>query len=109
MGYEQNCAIRQVPITNGAWVDVVGVNYLPINCNLVIIFNNTGIDIYMKTDPGNANSQVTIQNGQQFEIGAVATPSPEGIRVRFKAGSPDAVCSLLSSAGNVSPVVESIL
>lgn len=102
--YEQRVAIRAVAINAVTWTDIVGLSMLPIDCNLIIIYNNTGVDIFLRTDPNNSNSQVTIGAGLQFELG-----SPSGLRqgTRFTRNG-DPSCSLLSSSGNVSPLVESV-
>src|SRR6266536_2253777 len=103
MPYEERCAIRQLAINAVTWTDIVGVAVLPIGCNSVIIYNQTGVNIYLRTDPGNANSQVTIHDGEQFELGG---PAASSAGVRFVQNCP-AVGSLLSSAGSVSPLIES--
>ena len=107
MTYETRFSIRQASIGAGGFTDIVGQTYIPIDCNVVAIFNNTGVDIYLRSDPGNAASQVTISSGQQFEIGMPGLQSVGGAP-RFISMSTDPVCSLQSSSGTVTPLVECI-
>ncbi len=103
--YETKFAVRLLAINAVTWTDIYG-SALPIDCNTVIIFNNTGVDIFLRSDPSNPNSQITIQTGQQFEIGTTGLPATAGLS-RFPKGSAP-LGSLLSSSGNVSPVIESL-
>jgi len=104
--YEKTFAIRVLAITAGAWTDVVGEAVLPIGCDLVTIYNNSGVDVLLRTDPNNANSQVTIASGQAFEIGS---PGRRPLAdFRFPVNSTYPVCSLQSSVGNVNVLVESL-
>ncbi len=102
MPYEESATIRQLALAaSPTWTDVTGAA-IPIDCNQVVIFNNSGVDIYMRTDPGNPNSQVTINNGQQYEF---TGPVPRGFRShRFPKNS--TVCSLQPSSGTPSVVIE---
>ena len=104
MPYDTRFALRKVPINQNTWTDLVGAAILPIACNNVIVYNNTGQDILLRSDPGNDQSEVLVPNGSQFEIGASVNISGGH---RFPLNCP-AVASLLSSSGNVSLLVESI-
>ncbi len=106
--YEQAHTIRQIALNSATWTDVVGVAYIPLSCNVVIITNLNSVAIALRSDPNNANSQITLQPGQSFQIG-VASPSLNNAGGnRFPVGSGFPVCSLLSTAGNVNAVVECI-
>lgn len=94
--WEESFAIRSVPLNSSTFTDVAD-SFVPIDCNTVVIFNPSNtIAIALRSDPGNANSEVTINPGQQFEIGG---PRPRtGYKpARFKTG--DAVCSLKAASG----------
>lgn len=106
MAYEQTDAIRLLAINAVTWTDVAGVAVLPISCNQVIVFNNSGVSIFLRTDPNNANSQVTIASGQQFEIGSSGGSGPRSFL--FPQGSGNPPCSLLSSSGTVNVLIESL-
>lgn len=101
--YEIQFAIRLLAINASTWIDVVGLAVLPIDCNSVFIFNNTSVNFLLRSDPNNANSQVTIVPGQAFDVagsGAIGT--------RFLRDSPFPICSLLSASGNQNAIIESI-
>lgn len=103
MPYEQSFAIRQLAITSVGWTDVQGLLALPIDCNQVVIYNDSNNDVYLRTNPNVAASQVTIAPGQFFPIGA---PSREG-GYRFPQNCP-AACSLMASTGSPTLIVESL-
>lgn len=105
--YEQYFSIRSMALTAGSWADIVGESYLPLASNIVIVFNNGAVDVYLRSDPGNAASQVTIQPGQQFEIGASGTQISSYIQHRFPLNC-SALGSLKSSSGNTSVLIESL-
>lgn len=107
MVYEQSCALRALALNNATWTDVAGPS-IPIDCNLVIIFNNSGVDIFLRTDPGNANSQVTINPGQQFEIGGAPRPPSFGPSRFISGDSTRAACSLMASSGSPNVLIECI-
>jgi hypothetical protein len=80
----------------------VGIAILPFDCNSVVIFNSSAVNVLFRTDPNNANSQVTIAPGQAFQIltsGAIGT--------RISGSSANPMGSLQSSSGSVSVIVES--
>lgn len=107
MPYESRHAVRSLAINASTWTDISGKAVLPIDCHTIVIFNNTGVTILFRSDPGNANSQVSIGNGQQYEINGSVSQMARG--PRFPAGSDSPVGALLSSSGNVSPLIESTL
>src|SRR6185312_11949211 len=94
--YENTVALRTLQMS-ASWQDIVGLSILPIDCNLVILYNAGTVDILFRTDPNNANSQAVIGPGEQAEIGSVEAPLISE-RYRFIAGSPYPVGSV-SSAG----------
>lgn len=104
MAYERFVAIRSLAISNLDWTDVVGKAVLPIDCNCIVIFNNTGQDVKFRTDPAVAASEVPIASGQQFEVSGSRTPASAP---RFPAGSTDPVGALQASASPVSVIIES--
>lgn len=106
MPYESAFAIRKLPIDQNGFTDIVGPSVLPIDCNVVVIFNDTGQDILLRSDPANANSEVTIHDGQQFEIGTAFSSSARG--ARFQRGSSNPVGALKAAVSGVSPLIESI-
>jgi hypothetical protein len=104
VAYEQTNALRQLGINAATWTDVVGLAVLPISCNQVLVFNNSAVNIFLRTDPGNANSQATIAPGQQYAIGS---PGGGGARsFLFPQGTGNPPCSLLSSSGSVTVTIE---
>ena len=107
MAYETKFAIRPATIQAGAFTDIVGTSMLPIDCNTVLVMNDTGQDINLRTDPANANSQVVVHDGQSFTIGGQDSGGGHG--ARFLAGSQNPVCSLEASVSQVSPLIISIL
>jgi hypothetical protein len=104
MAYEEVFAIRQAALDSTKWTDITGVLLLPIPCNTVVIVNNSGGNIALRSDPGNANSEITIPTGQQFEIGGFRPVKSRN----FRFTSDSIVCSLKPAAGNPVAVVESI-
>lgn len=104
--YEERTAIRTLTINASTYTDIVGTAVLPIDCNLIVIYNSTNVDIDYRSDPGNSSSQVTIPPGGSFEIGSAHAFLATGIR--FPRGC-NPVGSLLSSSGSQSPIIESIL
>lgn len=106
MLYETVVALRQIPINASTWTDIAGSQYIPIACNLIIVYNSTGVTIYYRSDPANANSQITIAAGLNFEIG-MGDRQIRGPR-RFQRDPNIAVGALLSASGNVSPIIECI-
>lgn len=104
MAYERNFAIRQLGLNAVNYTDVQGLGVLPINCNTIVIYNDSNADIYLRTNPAVAASQVTITPGQFFSIGGASWP---GGGFRFPQNcSP--VCSLEASTGTPTVIVESI-
>lgn len=106
--YEQAFAIRNLAISAIIWTDIQGALILPIDCSLIIIFNPASVNILLRSDPNNANSQVTIAPGQQFEIGGAYQGLKSANRHRFPLGGAFPVCSLMSSSGPQTILVESI-
>src|SRR5438094_7926102 len=100
--YESRNALRLLAIVSGSFTDVQGTAVLPLDCNTVIIFNNSGVDVLLRTDPANANSEITLSTGQQFEFTGVNRYS-----FRYPRCGP-AVCALKQSSGNVNVIVASI-
>jgi hypothetical protein len=89
-------------VAASSWTDVQGMALLPIDCDTVIIYNNAAVNILLRTDPGNANSQITLLPGQQYEFGG----NHSGV-YRYPRGCP-AICSLQSVSGTVNVIVESV-
>ncbi len=101
--WEENFAIRSIALNSSTFTDVADIAYVPIDCNTVVILNiSVTIAIALRSDPGNANSEVTVNPGQQFEIGG-NRPRTGYRSARFKAG--DAVCSLKSASGTPTVLV----
>ena len=107
MAYEQVWAIRSLSISNAGFTDIVGAAVLPIACNTIIIVNNSGQTVFLRSDPGNAASEVSILDGQQFEIGGPTDTATRG--PRFPAGTANPAGSLKSATSAISVVVESVL
>lgn len=103
--YEQAVAIRKLGIDQNGFTDIQGTGCLPIDCNIVVIFNSTGQDILYRSDPNNANSEVTINAGQQFELGTAFSSSARQSRFPKNCA---AVGALKASTSAVSPLIESI-
>jgi hypothetical protein len=103
--YELTFAIRVLALTASGWTDLVGLANLPIGCNQIVIYNNNSVPILLRTDPNNANSQITLNDGEAFDIG-VAMPRIGSGGFRFDVNCPP-VCSLQSSAGNLNVIIES--
>jgi len=101
--YESRFAIRTLAIVDTGFTDVKGLAVLPINCNEVIVYNDTGTDILLRSDPSNSASEVTVAAGQYFPIG---TPQKEG-GFRFPQNCPP-VCALKSTSGALTIIVESL-
>jgi hypothetical protein len=101
--YEQSFAIRQLLLGNAAFTDVQGLAVLPIDCNQVIIFNNSNVEVTLATNPNLTSSEVVLEPGQYFPIG---TPSREG-GFRFPQNCP-AVCSLKAASGTPTVIIESL-
>jgi hypothetical protein len=101
--YEQSFAIRQLALNAVGFTDVQGLAVLPIDCNTIVIYNDSNADIYLRTNPGQASSQVTIAPGQFFSIGG---PSQNG-GFRFPQNCPP-VCSLEASTGTPTVTIESL-
>lgn len=90
--WEENFAIRSIALNASTFTDVLGTQFLPIDCNTVVVLNiSVTIAIALRSDPNNANSEVTVGPGQQWEIGG-NRPRTGYRPARFKAGDP--VCSL---------------
>lgn len=103
MGYEQSFAIRQLAINAATFTDVQGLTILPIDCNQIIIFNNSNVEITLATNPNVATSEVVLEPGQYFPIGS---PSREG-GFRFPQNCP-AVCSLKAASATPTVIIESL-
>lgn len=103
MGYEQSFAIRQLQVSSAAFTDVQGLTSLPIDCNQVIIFNNSNVEVSLRTNPNVAASEVVLEPGQYFPIGA---PSRSG-GFRFPQNCP-AVCSLKAASATPTVIIESL-
>lgn len=96
--YETDFAIRSLAIVAGNWTDLAGSS-IPIDCNYIMVFNDSGQDISLRSDPNNASSQATVHDGQMFTIGA-----PRGVdqkTVRFQKGRQNPVASLQPSVSSV--------
>lgn len=100
--YEEKFAIRIMAILAASFTDIVGLALLPINCNFVTVFNNSGVAVLLRSDPGNASSEISIANGASFVIGASGPPRGS---TRFPQNC-NPVGSLKSSVGNVNVVIE---
>jgi len=106
--YELANAIRSLAINAASWTDVSYVNgVLPIACNQVIVYNSSAVAIFLRTDPGNANSQITINPGQAFTIG-VSGANRGAYAFLFPQNTQNPPCALLSSSGNVNVTIESL-
>lgn len=103
MAYERSFAVRTLALNASTWIDVVGANLLPFDCNSVFIFNNSGVNVSLRTDPNNANSQITIAPGQAFDILGSVGPG-----TRFSPMDSNPLCSLLSTSGNINVIIESV-
>lgn len=109
----QNAAIRNdfaVPATgwtdlNGQTLGTSGDLVLPITCNQIEVYNNSSSDVLMRTDPGNAASQITIAAGAYFIIG---TPQPKNDPPRYPVGFQNPVASFQSTSGTVDLTLVSI-
>lgn len=95
--WEESFAVRNLTVSSAGFTDVADA-FVPIDCNTVVVMNTSStISIALRSDPGNASSEVTIGQGQQFEIGGTR-PRTGHKPTRFKAG--DAVCSLKAASGS---------
>ena len=111
--YETQNAIRNdfaVPATgwtdlNGLTTGVSGDVVLPVSCNQIEIYNNSTSDVLMRTDPGNAASQITIAAGATWIIG---TPQAKNVPPRFPVGFQNVVASFQSTSGTVDLTLVSI-
>jgi hypothetical protein len=100
--WEENFAVRVLPVSSSVFTDVAD-SFVPIDCNTVVIINPSAIAMALRSDPANANSEVTIGPGQQFEIGG---PRPRAFSpARFQSGN--AVCSLKAASGSPSALIVS--
>lgn len=80
MAYERVNAIRNVAINSTGWTDIAGEAILPNCCNTIIILNTSNQAILFCSDPGNPNSQITLQPGQELTVGGAMFPPREGWR-----------------------------
>lgn len=103
MAYEKNFAIRNLAINASTWTDVVSSAVIPFECNSVFVFNNSGVNVSLRTDPNNANSQIPIAPGQSYDILGSVGPG-----TRFSPMDPNPLCALLSTSGNVNVIIESV-
>ena len=109
--YERNVALRNnFAINASTYTDLQGSAAVPIACNTIVVFNPNNVDVYMRTNPANANSQKTIGPGEAYQFG-LSTPLGSGSsnhtpgNFRFPLNcSP--VASFLSSSGNVDLEIE---
>lgn len=100
--WEENFAIRILPVGSVGFTDVADTS-IPIDCNTVVVINpSSTISLSLRSDPSNANSEVEIGPGQQFEIGG-ARPRAGYKPARFHAGDP--VCSLLAASGTINVLI----
>jgi|SRR5882724_6468217 len=76
MGYEERFALRKLTVNSVTWTDIQGLAVLPINANYVIIVNTLTPPeaLLLRSDPNNANSEISIAAGASFQIGASGTP-----------------------------------
>ena len=115
MSYETKYAVRSVLINSSTWTDVQGINILPIACNSVTIFNDSGVDVYFRSDPNNTDSQITLPSRiQPSDYPLPPIPSLEIGHGVFYAGTRfpslcDPVGSLCSSGGTVTVTIVSVL
>ena len=106
--YELVFALRALGINAVTWTDVSYANgAIPIAANQVIIFNLSAVAIYLRSDPNNASSQVTINPGQQFTIG-VSGANRGTYGFLFPQNGANPACALLSSSGPVNVLIESL-
>lgn len=83
--WEENFAIRILSVGSVGFTDVADTS-IPIDCNTVVVLNPSAtVSLSLRSDPGNANSEVEIGPGQQFEIGG-ASGAP--VAVEFKPAQP---------------------
>jgi hypothetical protein len=107
--YELRFAIRILAINASTWTDLQGPAAIPISCQAVIVYNNSNVNVDLRTDPLNANSQIVLQPGESFQIGMVTQFGVTGLNggFRFSPTGPP-LCSFLSTSGNVNLIIESI-
>jgi hypothetical protein len=101
--YESRFAIRALVLSASAFTDVVGNAIIPLDCNTIIIYNPNAVAVYLRSDPNNANSQISIPPGQGYEL-----PGGTGPGTRYSSVSTNPVCSLQSSSGATTVYVECI-
>src|ERR1700739_4529836 len=105
--YETKARIRQLAITSNTWTNIVDPgdgSVLPYNCNLIVIYNPTSVVINLRTDPGNANSQLPggIPPGGSYDLGVAG-----GRGWRYPKGCPPAG-SLQAASGSPVVCIESL-
>jgi len=117
MAYEVTVAIRNnVAITAGAWTDIGGsaggAYAIPISCNYITVINTAAVPVLLATDPGNANSSVSIPAGASWGLGNASW----GIRLggpasgcRYRVGSHDAAGALKSTSGSINVTLEFVV
>lgn len=96
--YEERTAARGLTINSLTWTDIVGPNVLPNGCNSVRVRNDSGADVYFRTDPASQNSQITIHDGETVEVGNPST-APAGYRFGPTSNPVGSLLSAVSSSG----------
>ncbi len=107
--YEQFFAIRQLVISDSSWTDLVGPAVIYIACQAVVIYNPANQIVNLRSDPGNAASQLPggIQPGGSFQIGSNGRYPITTQVWRFQPSGPP-LCSLQSISGVVTLGIECI-
>jgi hypothetical protein len=89
--------IVRIALVTTAWTDVIP----PDDCSRVRIFNEDASNVvYLRSDRGNAGSQITIQPSTTYPIESGSPETP------FQRGT--VVCSLIASSGTGPAVAQFI-